>query len=95
MPRRRQLSLFPFDDREHAGSVLAGELRPTVEKDAVVIGLARGGIVVAAAVARALNLPLETVAVRKVTHPLQPEYALGAVAAGGPPVRARPQRLDA
>jgi len=90
MPRRRQLSLFPFDDRAHAGSILAGELRPKIEEDAVVIGLARGGIVVAAAVARALNLPLEAVAVRKVRHPLQPEYALGAVAPGGPPyLRAR------
>jgi predicted phosphoribosyltransferase len=51
--------------------------------------------VVAAAVARALDLPLETVAVRKIRYPSQPEYALGAVAPGGPPVPARPQRLDA
>lgn len=85
VPRRRQLSLFPFDDREHAGSILAEELRPKIEEDAVAVGLARGGIVVAAAVARALDLPLETVAIRKVRHPLQPEYALGAVAPGGPP----------
>jgi putative phosphoribosyl transferase len=90
MSRHRQLSLFPFDDRAHAGKILAGELLPKLEKDAVVIGLARGGIVVAAAVARALDLPLETVAVRKIRHPLQPEYALGAVGPGGPPyVRAR------
>lgn len=90
MPRRRQLSLFPFDDRAHAGSILAGELRPKIEEDAVVIGLARGGIVVAAAVARALGLSLEAVAVRKVGHPLQPEYALGAVGPSGPPyLRAR------
>jgi putative phosphoribosyl transferase len=90
MPRRRQSSLFPFDDREHAGSILAGELGSKIEKDAIAIGLARGGIVVAAAVARALDLPLETVAVRKIRHPLQPEYALGAVAPGGPPyLRAR------
>ncbi|HEY8316711.1 MAG TPA: phosphoribosyltransferase family protein, partial [Gaiellaceae bacterium] len=80
MAGRRRLSLFPFDDRAHAGSILADELRPRIEdEDAVVIGLARGGIVVAAAVARALDLPLETVAVRKIRYPSQPEYALGAV----------------
>jgi putative phosphoribosyl transferase len=82
--------LFLFDDRAHAGTVLAGELEPEVDEDAVVVGLARGGIVVAAAVARALGLPLEMVAVRKVRHPLQPEYALGAVAPGAQAyVRAR------
>lgn len=74
--------MFLFDDRAHAGTVLARALEPEVDEDAVVVGLARGGIVVAAAVARALGLPLESVAVRKVRHPLQPEYALGAVAPG-------------
>jgi hypothetical protein len=40
-------------------------------------------VVVAAEVAYALGLPLDVVAVRKVGHPWQPEYALGAVAPGG------------
>jgi putative phosphoribosyl transferase len=94
--RRRDLgSLFLFDDRRHAGSVLAGALEPEAGEDAVVVGLARGGIVVAAVVGRALGLPLETVAVRKVRHPLRPEYALGAVAPGGQAyVRARDGGTD-
>ena len=50
--------------------------------DAVVIGLARGGVPVAAGVAEILDLPLDAVAVRKIGHPWQPEYALGAVAPG-------------
>ena len=46
------------------------------------VGLARGGVVVAAEVARVLGAALDVVAVRKVGHPFEPEYALGAVAPG-------------
>ncbi len=70
-----------FDDRRDAGLLLARALAG--ERDAVVVGLARGGVVVAAEVAHALGLPLDVVAVRKVGHPRQREYALGAVAPGG------------
>lgn len=56
--------------------------------DAVVVGLARGGVAVAAAVASDLGLPLDAVAIRKVGHPLQPEYALGAVTADRAYIRA-------
>jgi putative phosphoribosyl transferase len=49
----------------------------------VVIGLARGGVEVAAEVAAVLHAPLDAVAVRKVGHPFQLEYGIGAVAPGG------------
>ena len=68
-----------FRDRFDAGRILAQALADEREIDAVVIGLARGGIQVAAEVARVLGLPLDAVAVRKIRHPSQPEYALGAV----------------
>ena len=71
-----------FADRRDAGRVLARALTDEPLSDAVVVGLARGGVVVAAEVARELGLPLDVVAVRKVGHPYQPEYALGAVAPG-------------
>jgi predicted phosphoribosyltransferase len=71
-----------FADRRDAGRVLARALADEARPDAVVVGLARGGVVVAAEVARELKLPLDVVAVRKVGHPWQPEYALGAVAPG-------------
>lgn len=48
--------------------------------DAVLLGLPRGGVPVAAAVAQALRLPLTTWAVRKLAHPAAPEYAIGALA---------------
>jgi len=71
-----------FADRLDAGRqlglALAGERGP----DTIVVGLARGGVQVAAEVARALAAPLDVVAVRKVGHPLEPEYALGAVTPG-------------
>jgi putative phosphoribosyl transferase len=71
-----------FADRRHAGRLLARPLEPERGGNAVVVGLARGGVVVAAEVAVALGLPLDVVAVRKVRHPWQPEYAIGAVTPG-------------
>jgi len=71
-----------FADRREAGRLLAESVRDARVRDAVVVGLARGGVIVAAEVARLLGLPVDALAVRKVRHPLQPEYALGAVAPG-------------
>lgn len=71
-----------FADRFDAGRRLACELRRERGPDTLVIGLARGGVQVASEVARELEAPLGVVAVRKVGHPWQPEYAIGAVAAG-------------
>jgi putative phosphoribosyl transferase len=71
-----------YADRREAGLVLADRLRDEHLEDGVVVGLARGGVVVAAEVARRLGLPLDALAVRKVRHPLQPEYAIGAVTPG-------------
>jgi len=72
-----------FRDRAHAGRILARVLADERHPDAVVVGLARGGVPVAAEVARSLRLPLDFVVVRKVGHPWQPEYAIGAVTSYG------------
>lgn len=72
-----------FADRRDAGRLLARRLESERGTDAVVVGLARGGVVTAAEVASALRLPLDVVAVRKVGHPWQAEYAIGAVTPGG------------
>ena len=71
-----------FHDRFEAGRELAQELEGPGLEACAVVGLARGGVQVAAEVARALGAPLDVVAVRKVGHPWQPEYALGAVTPG-------------
>ena len=72
-----------FTDRTQAGELLADILGTYHYPKPVVIGLARGGIVVAAPVARKLVTPLDLIVSRKITHPLRPEYALGAVTEEG------------
>lgn len=73
-----------FRDRKHAGERLAGLLENyRGQEGTVVLGLARGGVPVAAAVARELALPLDVFVVRKIGAPHQPELAIGAVASGG------------
>jgi putative phosphoribosyl transferase len=79
---RRLLAKPLFLDRTDAGRRLGEALLDERGPDRVVVGLARGGVQVAAEVARALEAPLDVVAVRKVRYPGQPEYALGAVTPG-------------
>jgi putative phosphoribosyl transferase len=75
--------VLPFRDRLDAGRRLGAALDGERADDAVVVGLARGGVTVAAEVARALEAPLDALAVRKVGHPFEPEYGIGAVTPGG------------
>jgi predicted phosphoribosyltransferase len=59
------------------------------DQQPVVLALPRGGVPVAAEVARALNAPLDLVLVRKIGVPFQPELAMGAVVDGGAPTIVR------
>jgi putative phosphoribosyl transferase len=74
-------TMKPFVDRTEAGRALAAHLADHAGPDLVVLGLPRGGVVVAAEVARALHGALDIVVVRKVGVPWQPELAMGAIAA--------------
>ena len=74
---------MPFRDRADAGRRLADRLRHLRGEDVVVLGLPRGGVPVAAEVARALDAPLDVIVVRKLGLPFQPELAMGAVGEGG------------
>ena len=70
-------------DRADAGAHLATRLTGwRGDPNALVLGLPRGGVVVAAEIATRLQLPLHSWAVRKLAHPSNPELALGAIAAG-------------
>jgi putative phosphoribosyl transferase len=69
-----------FQDRYDAGRQLGTALAQRDIHDAVVLGLARGGVPVAYEVAAALDAPLDVLVVRKVGAPGNPEYGLGAVA---------------
>ena len=72
-----------FRDREEAGKRLAEAVRRFKGEDVVVLGIPRGGLVVASEVAKALGAPLDIVVTRKIEAPGQPEYALGAVTQEG------------
>lgn len=75
---------MPFRDRVDAGRRLGERLvRAGGYPNAVVLGLPRGGVVVAAEVARALRAPLDVIVIRKLGVPFQPELAMGAVGEGG------------
>jgi putative phosphoribosyl transferase len=77
------LALRAYRDREEAGRILADALRPHAEPGTVVLGAPRGGVVVAAEVARALRAPLDVVLVRKLPIPFARETAFGVVAEDG------------
>ncbi|HEX9490430.1 MAG TPA: phosphoribosyltransferase [Stellaceae bacterium] len=73
-----------FRDRREAGRVLAEKLAAYAHRpDVIVLALPRGGVPVAAEVARALGAPLDVFVVRKLGVPGAEELAMGAVASGG------------
>jgi putative phosphoribosyl transferase len=72
-----------FTDRADAGRQLAACLQDLRGEPVVVLGLPRGGVPVAAEVARALAAPLDVIVVRKLGVPFQPELGLGAVGEDG------------
>jgi len=72
-----------FADRKEAGQKLAEKLLRYRGKDAVVLALPRGGVVVGYEIAKALKLPLDIMVTRKIGHPNNPEYAIGAVDENG------------
>src|SRR6476469_1095069 len=71
-----------YADREEAGNRLSAAIVRVVPGPAVVLGIPRGGVIVAVAVANALRAPLDVVVPRKVGAPFNPELGLGAVAPG-------------
>jgi len=72
-----------FADRVEAGKKLAEAMLKFKDKDVVILGIPRGGVVVANEVAKALGAPLDVVVTRKIEAPGEPEYALGAVTQEG------------
>jgi putative phosphoribosyl transferase len=75
---------LPFADRDQAGRLLGRRLAELLAGEPVVVlGLPRGGVIVAAAVAAELAAPLDAFVVRKLPLPGRPELAMGAIAGGG------------
>jgi putative phosphoribosyl transferase len=78
------LDMLPFVDRAEAGRVLASKLSAYSRRDdVIVLGLPRGGVPVASAVAGALHITLDVLVVSKLGTPWDRELAMGAIAEGG------------
>lgn len=68
-----------FQNRTHAGKLLAAKLRQYQNMPGVILAVPRGGVPVAYEVAKELHVPLEVIFVKKLGHPSNKEYAIGAV----------------
>ncbi len=74
-----------FRNREDAGERLAKLLKRYTDSEGVVYSLPRGGVVLGAKIAKELNIPLDIVLTKKIGHPHNSEYAIGACAEEGEP----------
>jgi len=73
-----------FNDRTDAGKQLAARLHFLQgQPNVIVLGIPRGGVVVAAEIARALNAPLDVFLAHKLGAPFNPELAIGAITSTG------------
>lgn len=72
-----------FQERSSAGRALARKLVHYKNEDTVVIGIPRGGVPVAYEIATYLKKPLGIILVKKIGHPMNKEYAIGAVSLNG------------
>ncbi len=70
-----------FRDRRDAGMKLAENWK-NIERAAIILGMPRGGVVVAYEIAKALGAQLDVIVARNLGAPFQPEFAIGAIAPG-------------
>jgi putative phosphoribosyl transferase len=68
-----------FENRSQAGKLLVENLRKYQKGEGIVLAIPRGGVPVAFEVAKELNWPLELLLIKKLGHPANKEYAIGAV----------------
>ena len=72
-----------FKDRHEAGQKLAEKLKKLKnKKDVIVLGIPRGGVEVAFNIAKTLKVPLNIIVTKKIGHPFESEFAIGAVSPG-------------
>ncbi|ADG83825.1 phosphoribosyltransferase [Thermincola potens] len=72
-----------YRDRQEAGKQLAELLKDYKNEDCIILGIPRGGVIVAAEVAEALHAPLDIIIPRKIGAPFNPEVAIGAITQDG------------
>jgi putative phosphoribosyl transferase len=72
-----------YQDRRHAGRMLGEALERFIHSESLIIGIPRGGVLVAAEAARRFGVQAEAVVVRKIESPRQPDSSVGVLAEGG------------
>jgi len=72
-----------FKDREHAGQLLADKLEGYTTKDTVLLAIPAGGVPVSFVIAKAFQIPLNLIILRKIKIPWNPEAGFGSVAPDG------------
>ena len=75
-----------FRDRTDAGIRLANALAKYQGEDLIIYALPRGGVPLGVEIAKRLNAPLDLLITKKIGHPRNPEYAIGAITEDGDPV---------
>lgn len=75
-----------FKDRTDAAERLTQQLKKFSDRDAIVLGMARGGVILAKEIAQTIGAEMDVLVVRKIGAPRNPEYGVGAVAPDGKPV---------
>jgi len=73
----------PFSNRIEAGKLLADDIKNIVPSKSVVLGIPRGGMIVAGELAKGISADLDVVLSRKIGAPSNPEFAIGAVSEDG------------
>jgi len=73
----------PFLNRTQAAELLAQKLEKLTDKNTVILGIPRGGIVIAKNIAKKLSVDFDIVLSRKIGAPFNPEFAIGAVSEDG------------
>lgn len=67
-----------FRNRKEAGSILTGKLIKYIKQNTVILAIPRGGVPVGYEISQSYTLPLELVLIKKIGHPTNKEYAIGA-----------------
>lgn len=68
-----------FDSRKQAGKLLANELKTRRTGINYILGLTRGGVIIAAELARVLKIPFYPLIVKKISPSFESEFAVGAI----------------
>ncbi len=83
---RRSLTDMKLKNRAQAGEMLSKLLTNYQNSEAIILAIPRGGVLVAAPIAKALNLELDIIITKKILHPHDEHRAIGAIAQDGNPV---------